>query len=142
MDEAALHKDVKWEDMYHQTEEWKSELLFYKDEVHFFKDMLSKYFIQLMENLEKTKSLNDALDQLESMRAALNKKVEVHLGSLAEHFSGPFVMLDPIYIDQHHQLKVDMSAFNKQFRKTKKVVFKHIDLILKDEKSKHLINKL
>lgn len=142
MGEATLHTDVNWQDMYHVTEEWKSDLIFFKDELHFFNDLLSKYFIQLIEDLEMTKSLNNELDELESRRAELYRKVEVHMGSLSEHFSGPFTMLDPIYIDEHHQLKVDFLTFNNQFRKTKKALYKHIDSILKSEKSKHLINKL
>ena len=133
---------VNWREMYLVTEEWKSELIFYKDELHFFSDLLSKYFLQLIVDLEKIKSLNNELDDLESRRAELYRKVEVHLSSLSEHFSGPFKMLDPIYIDEHHQLKVELLAFNTQFRKTKKALYKHIESILKSEKSKHLINKL
>lgn len=133
---------TNWQQLYVITENWQSDILFFEDEIVFFRSLMSRYVLQLLEDIDKTQLVTGGLKELEEHRQLLIRKVKRHLRHLSDHFSSPFVLADPAYLDEHRLLEAEIVEFVKKFRNTKRLVFKHMDQILKTEKGKHLITNL
>ena len=133
-------QQVNWQQLYVITEDWQSDLQFFDDEINFFKNLMSKYILSLLDDIEKTKNITGGLSDLTTRQKKLSQRINLHRRHLSDHFSSPFVLADPAYLDEHHLLENEMSAFVKKFRSTKRVVFRYLEKILKSEKSHHLIS--
>lgn len=133
--------EINWQQLYVVTEHWESDLLFFEDEIRFFRDLINRYFIQLIDDLEKTRALAGKLADLETERIRLMKNVSKHKHNLSEHFSSPFILADPVCLDEHTMLEASLADFVKRFRARKRTLFEHLDDILKSEKQHHLISR-
>ena len=124
-----------WEEVYVLTEHWKSDLLFYKDDLLFLHHLIDKYFIWITkaENLILVKEIKVDLFDLGIKCGDLLEKVGKHiiqLGYLVENQkredSGIFTM-------EHQHLENEITTFVKTFRLNRKEVFAITEYIMDSE---------
>lgn len=112
--------------LHFESEEWLSNIAFYKDETRFFADLIEKRktndaaqtaYGQILENLDTVhKELFDYLE---------NDIVE-HEKLLSRLELGEKGLADADYRDKHRQLKQRMEGFTNNFRQFKKMVFGYV----------------
>lgn len=127
--------DANWKDLYIITNYWKSDLLFYKDDLKILDHLLDKYTIWLSKNdlVNKVCKIQFKRTGNENQCEMLLKKVKQHLSHLANLIENPFIYDSHKFIAEHQQLEKAFSEFVKLFRKNRKEVFAIIQHILKTE---------
>lgn len=140
---ADFIQETDWKELYVLTNHWKSDLLFYKDDLVFLHHLIVKYFIWIAheDNLEEVRKVaNGILQDTKSCDSLLEKVNEPlsHLASLIEesfkHNSGEFR-------DEHQELEDEISVFVKTVRKNRKQLFKVTGYVLESEQLIHLMEK-
>jgi hypothetical protein len=134
--ESDFLKDGPWDELYVLTQHWKSDLEFYRDDLHFLHNLVDKYFMWLTktENLLSVKELKRGLANLKNQNADLLAKVGQHaiqLGNLIENIKKAHA---GIVVTEHEHLEEEMAAFVKSFRKNRKEVFKITEYVIDGEK--------
>ncbi|CAM4268746.1 hypothetical protein [Zobellia nedashkovskayae] len=112
--------------LHFESEEWLSNIAFYKDETRFFADLIEKRktndaaqtaYGQILENLDTVhKELFDYLAN----------DIEEHERLLSRLELGEKGLADADYRDKHRQLKKRMEGFTSNFRQFKKMVFGYV----------------
>ncbi|MBT2161617.1 hypothetical protein D9V96_014320 [Zobellia laminariae] len=112
--------------LHFESEEWLSNIAFYKDETRFFADLIEKRktndaaqtaYGQILENLDTVhKELFDYLENDIIEHEKLLSRLELGEKGLA----------DADYRDKHRQLKQRMEGFTNNFRQFKKMVFGYV----------------
>lgn len=112
--------------LHFDSEEWLSNIAFYKDETRFFADLIEKRktndaaqtaYGQILENLDTVhKELFDYLENDIIEHEKLLSRLELGEKGLA----------DADYRDKHRQLKQRMEGFTNNFRQFKKMVFGYV----------------
>ena len=141
-------KYVEWlsaEQMHKNSKEWLSELKFIKDEQLFFNDLIRSYTLQLIDSkhFAKSKTIIDKLSKLQKITYSLIESVKTHKNGLK-------IMVDDIdqlkeeedYKNEHRGLIIEINNFVKDYRILKKELFSLIKAIKKEEKQKHIIDKI
>ncbi len=130
-----------WQTLYILTEHWQSDLIFFKDELRFFRSLIDKHFLSLIDekNIDKTRLLVNALSNLENQRAALQRNVKEHLKHLGNLLENPFPYNAQHYRAEHTRLEVVVAEYFKNFRQTKKEIFAFVEQVMESEKAKHLL---
>ena len=118
-----------------------SNLKFYKDELHFLKDLVAEHTLELIYG----KSHEEAL-KIGTELHALNNRLKNLLKVLVEHSNHLQVLTDDIdvpnelidYENVHYKLMVDASDFYRDVKKSKHKIFKMMADIMKKSKQKKL----
>lgn len=132
-----------WEKMQLLTEHWQSDLKFFQDEIRFLQNLISKYFMWMIEEhtMENIRRIMKELSALEIK----SRKQEQSLLQHQQHYRGllenPFSHDSQKFVKEHTKLESDIAAFVSRFRSLKKEVFGITEKILESEKLKHLLNK-
>jgi len=109
--------------LHFESNEWLSDIAFFKDETRFFTDLLKK---------KKTKDIAQSayskiLENLDSVHAELfdylADDILAHEKLLSRLEKGEKGLADGDYRDKHRQLKKRMETFTSNFREFKKMVF-------------------
>ena len=116
--------DADWQDLYMLTEHWKSDLLFYKDDLKFLNNLLEKYFLLKTKDLESFKSIQNTMKETTSQCLELLKKVNKHLVDLAAIIINPQNYDSHKFRTDHQKLEDAISNFENTFRVHRKEVFK------------------
>ena len=124
-----------WASLYELTQHWKSELLFYKDELRFFHRLIENYFIwmTLGENLDAVRELEMDLLDADKNCEDLSQKVVKHLTQLAETVENPKNGLTRVFRMEHGNLEDDISHFAKTFKIARKDVMAVTEHVLQSE---------
>jgi hypothetical protein len=124
--------NANWKELYVLTEYWKSDLLFYKDDLLFLERLIDKHilWISKKEDYEAVRAIEKSVAKTNNICTALLKRVQKHLTHLADLMENPFVYDEQTFRNEHQQLEDDFTAFIKTYRVNKKEVF---------EITKHLI---
>ncbi|NNL08747.1 MAG: hypothetical protein HKP38_05945 [Croceitalea sp.] len=137
-----IQEDTKWRELYVLTEHWKSDLLFYKDDLRFLHHLLDKYVIWITkeENLELVKGLQKSLHELKLVVESLLEQIAEHQKNL-----GLLVTLANIYKEKeanetHAQLEERFATFVKDFRENRKELFRLSDYIIDSEEMANIFN--
>ncbi len=71
-----LHK-ASFEDLYILTEDWKSDIEFYRDESRFLRTLVDKYFIFMIKdgNISKVQSLSNKLSKSVEQKKEIYEKI-------------------------------------------------------------------
>ncbi len=127
--------DANWQDLYVLTEHWKSDLLFYKDDLRFLNNLINKYIIWVSkkENIKQVKKIEISLDKTEKICEELLEKVKLHLSHLAGLIDNPFKYDSHTFRTEHQILEDKLADFVKLFRKTRKETFKVSEHIIESE---------
>lgn len=132
-------QQADWEDLYALTKLWKSELLFYKEDLRFFHKLIDKYFVLMIQKKNIDKVQEYIRDLLESDKKCgdLLRKVNKHLEQLAKSIENPKKVEARIFRLEHEHLEDEIVSFEQAFKKARKKVFEITDSVLK---SKAMVN--
>ncbi len=128
--------------IYSVTENWRSDSKFFADELQFFRSLLDKYFMKLIEakNVEATKATVTKLTKLENKRVIFEQKVDRHFNHIASLVENPFSHDAQVYREEHAKLELALSDFQKDFKEMKKEIFQLAKQIMDAEKTSHLLS--
>ncbi|MBA4056433.1 MAG: hypothetical protein C0490_17085 [Marivirga sp.] len=130
-----------WTGSYTLTEHWQSDLMFFADEMRFFRSLIDRYFMALIEqeNMEKTRGMARNLADLENERLQLVKKTAGHLKHLAVLVENPFSHDVQTTLNEHQETEKALADFVKRFHLVKKDIFKLMEHVMVSEKARHLL---
>lgn len=133
---------AKWEEWYVLAEHWKSDLLFYRDDLKFLHHLMDKYFIWITkkEDLEKvSKTARNILNDKWECEGIL-EKVDKHISHLAKIIDDSFKYDGQIFRQEHGKLEDDIALFIKKVRKNRTQVFAVTEHLMDNEKLEYLMN--
>ena len=126
-------------EIYALTQNWKSELLFYTDELGFFRRLIDNYFgwMTYRENLDAVRKLE--MDLLKTDKSGLdflrNKKIFTTIGPGGRK---PQMKGCRIFRLEHEHLEDQVVRFENIFRTLRKDVFAVTEHIMESEPMVHL----
>lgn len=123
--------EAGWQKLYVLTEHWKSDLLFYKDDLRFLHHLIDKYFLWISkkENIDMVSEIEVSLLKVDKKCASLLKQTNTHLHYLTELIDDPFKHDSHQFRSDHELLEDELVQFVKTLRNNRKEVFaitKHI----------------
>lgn len=129
------------DELYVLTEHWKNELDFFKDEIHFLKDLIGKYFIMLtkQESIDKVQEDVGRLHNLTVRVDALEDKCKKHMDQIEQLQENPFSHDEQKFRNDHLLLEEELAKFVNDARDEKRVLFKVTEHVIEDEKLQHLL---
>ena len=118
--------NANWEELYVLTKHWKTDLLFYKDDLIFLDELIDNYLLWISkeENLEAAKNTGKSMAEITEKCEVLLERVQQHLRHLSNLIINPFAYNSQKFREEHQQLEDDFTEFIKTFRVVKKAVFK------------------
>jgi len=118
-------QEADWQKLYTLTENWKSDLEFYNDDLKFLHHLIDKYFmwISKKENIDMVREIELGLLEMDNRCGALLNRANKHLHHLAELIDNPFAYDSHKFRTEHQQLEDYLIKFVKDFRKNRKEVF-------------------
>ncbi len=137
--ELAIHgKDETWNRDHVLTQYWQSDLKFFKDELSFFKKLLSQHLIWLTEDEagNSIRTLSSKIAKIESERILLEQNLIKHLKRISHLMENPFSQDSEKEKDEHEILETSVAGFVKKFREIKKEAFEQIEKVMDAEKDK------
>ncbi len=138
---ASYIHEADWQLLYVLTEHWKSDLLFYNDDLKFLHHLIVKYFIWMSkkENIDMVREIEVELLEMDKRCGTLLDRANEHLHHLAELIDNPFAYDSHKFRTEHEQLEDDLAKFVKHFRKNRKEVFTITEHVIDGEE---LVRKL
>lgn len=138
------YKFVEWsspEELHEESLRWISELEFTKDEQKFLDTLIKNHTIQLISGSVYKRSL-----EVVSELSKEEKEVTQLLDGVRKHTNALEVLLDGInqleeearYKQVHYALKIEVSRYYENYKKTKREIFNLIKQILKQKKQKRI----
>lgn len=117
--------EAEWQQLFVLTEHWKSDLLFYQDDLKFLSHLINKYFMWLSkaESIDIVVNIESGLIEMDKQVDRLVQRVNKHLAHLSELMDDPFKYDSHTFREEHQQLENDISKFVKDFRQNRKQVF-------------------
>lgn len=128
-------QDADWDKLYVLTEHWKSDLLFFTDDLRFLHHLIDKYFLWISkkENIDMVQEIEVNLLKIDKQCALLSESVNKHIHHLKELIDNPFVYVSERFRDEHELLEDDLAQFVKDFRNNRREIFKITEYIVKRE---------
>lgn len=135
-----LHK-ASWEELYVLTEHWKSEMDFFKDEIHFLSDLIQNYLLIISKDngSNNIASLSYNLYNLKRETYEIFKKIKTHMNQLEELIENPYSHDEQNSRDQHEEMEKQITTYEKHSREFKKDVFAMSKQAIKNRKIKQLL---
>ncbi|RPD90779.1 hypothetical protein EGM88_15295 [Aureibaculum marinum] len=133
---------ANWKQLFILTEYWKSDLLFYQDDLKFLHHLIDKYFLLISkkDNVDKVLEIEVNLLNVDKQCASLLKKTNKHLQYLAELIDNPFAYDAHKFKIEHEILEDSLAQFVKDFRNNRKEVFRITEYIMDHEQLVHQLN--
>ncbi|HEY5749865.1 MAG TPA: hypothetical protein VIU12_27550 [Chryseolinea sp.] len=131
-----------WQSYHVITEHWRSDLQFEKDELNFFRKLISEHFVQFMDkdHAERSRKLTAILTKLDKHRDELQTRIAEHGAQMLKIVKDPLLFVDALlYKHDQEQLENEMLTFIKSHRSLKKKLMLLSEEILRSEKIKHLL---
>lgn len=127
--------DANWKDLYVLTEHWKSDLLFYKDDLNFLDHLIDKYFIWISkkEDNEIVRAIEKNIVKTNKECEVLLEKVDKHLMRISSIIEDSFKYDSHKFRMEHQKLEDDITNFVKTFRANRKEVFKVTKHVMESE---------
>jgi hypothetical protein len=127
--------DANWEELYFLTKHWKSDLLFFKDDLIFLDHLIDKYFIWISKkkDSEAVRKIDNSILETAKKCTDLLKRVDKHLTHLANLIENPFKHDSNTFRAEHQQLEDDITNFVKVFRNNRKEVFEVTKLVIESD---------
>lgn len=128
--------EADWQQIYILTEHWKSDLLFYKDDLKFLDHLIDKYFIWISkkENIDLVRDIELNLLEIYKQSTSLLKRVNKHLHHFAELVDAPYKYDSNLFRREHKQLENDIANYVISFRKNRKETFAITEHVIDSEK--------
>lgn len=127
--------DANWKELYVLTKHWKSDLLFYKDDLKFLDHLIDKYIIWISrkEDNDAVRAIEKSILKTDKLCANLLKRTEKHLMHLEGLMEDPFKYDSHQFRTEHQQLEDDITNFVKTFRDNRKEVFEVTSLVVESD---------
>lgn len=127
--------NANWEELYILTKHWKSDLLFYKDDLNFLNNLIDKYLIWISneKNSESVRKISNGVLETSKKCNDLLQGIDKHLTDLANLIEAPFKYDTQQFRTEHQQLEDDITNFVKTFRTNRKEVFEVTEHIIESE---------
>lgn len=140
---ADFIQETDWKELYILTNHWKSDLLFYKDDLMFLHHLIDKYFIWITQkdNLKEVQKVGTGILQDTKQCESLLKKVAVHLSHLGNLIEEPFKKNSGEFRDEHQELEDEITIFVKTVRQNRKELFAITAHVLESEQLSQLLNR-
>lgn len=137
-------REAEWEQLYVLTEHWKSDLLFYRDDLRFLHHLIDKYFLWISkkENIDMVREIEVSLLEIDKQCDSLLDKTNKHMHHLAELIDDPFTYVSDKFRDEHEILEDRLAQFVKDFRNNRKEVFTITEHIIEGEALMNKFNPL
>jgi len=128
--------NADWEELYILTENWKSDLLFFKDDLRFLQHLIDKYFLWMSkkENIDKVRDVEVSLMDTTELCDSLLKRANIHLIHLANLIDDSFKYDSHKFRKEHESLEDDIANFVKAFRGNRKEIFAITEYVIDNEK--------
>ena len=136
-----IHK-ANWQQLFVLTEHWKSDLLFYKDDLRFLHHLIDKYFLWISkkETIDMVSEIEVNLLKVDKQCASLLQRTNTHLHHLAELIDDFFNYDSHKFRTEHELLEDELAQLVKDFRNNKKGVFEITKHIMEEEELVRQLN--
>jgi hypothetical protein len=126
--------EADWQGMYIIGEQWKSDLLFYNDDLKFLEHLKEKYFNRVFNNEEITRVLKIeiTLNQVKLKCEELLINTYQHLTKIARLIDVPFKYDSYLIRKEHDCLEFEILNFIKQYRSNKAAVFAMAEQVMEN----------
>ncbi|UOB18899.1 hypothetical protein [Abyssalbus ytuae] len=133
--------EAQWQQLYTLTEHWKSDLLFYKDDLKFLHHLVNKYFVWILkkENIHKIHTIGKNLAEENKRCNELLSNIDTHLKRLSALIDNPFKYDSHALRSEHEKLEDNINWFIQNFRKHKKETFLITEHAVGKEKSEKFL---
>lgn len=124
--------EANWEALYILTKHWKTDLLFYRDDLNFLDNLIDKYIIWISnkEEMEAVRNIDNSILETAKNCTDLLKRVDKHLTHLVNLIANPFKYDSHSFRAEHQQLEDDITNFVKAFRNNRKEVFEVTKMVM------------
>src|SRR4030066_1289816 len=124
--------DANWEELYILTKHWKSDLLFYRDDLNFLDNLIDKYLIWISnkKDSEAVRNIDNSILETAKKCTDLLQRVDKHLTHLANLMEDPFKYVSHQFRAEHQKLEDDIINFVKAFRTNRKEVFEVTKMVI------------
>ncbi len=141
-DGANFLSNGSWYQMYMLSKYWKSDLEFYRDDLHFLHLLIDKYFIWIVkpENLKIVEELKNKVAHLNLKSKDLIVKMSKHTIQLGYMVDSPNNGSIKTIKTEHEDLEQEIAEFVAMFRENRKEVFSITEYIIDSEKLASIIN--
>jgi hypothetical protein len=138
-----LYRVKSLEELHHDTLNWKSEINFIIDEMHFLEHLLSSKYIDLIHSGLYKKieiSLNKITDEKNSGKILIRLILDQEriLSNLIKNESFPS---NKNFMEKHHKFEEEMVDYVKKYKRIKKQIFEIVEKAMRDKDPKKLIQK-
>ncbi len=116
---------AEWGELYVLAEHWKSDLIFYRNDLKILYHLAEKYLLWQTrdEEVQMVERIQKKLRTMENRCDRLLERVQKHLTHLSDLMENPFPQDDRKFRAEHDTLENRISDFLKAFRDTKKETF-------------------
>ncbi|MEO1013366.1 MAG: hypothetical protein AAFX53_18885 [Bacteroidota bacterium] len=134
---------TNWQELYVLTDHWKTDLLFYKDDLKFLNILLKKYFIWITrdDNLEAVEALGISVHRDRQKCNKLLKRIQEHLSRLVNIMEEPFKNNSVELRIKHKSLQDATAFFVKHVRENRKKVFEVTEKVMDTEHLQHTLQR-
>lgn len=124
--------EANWEALYILTKYWKTDLLFYRDDLNFLDNLIDRYLIWISnkKDSEAVRKIDNSILETAKKCTDLLQRVDTHLTHLANLIEDPFKYDSHQFRAEHQQLEDDITNFVKSFRDNRKEVFEVTKMVI------------
>jgi hypothetical protein len=135
-------KITNWQELYILVKHWRSDLEFYKDDIRFLQQLIEKYLIWITkkENLDRVAGIRKKEHDLALSCDKLHQITTDHLGIIADFLEGKGSISESEFLSRHGKLETSMSDFVKDFRESRKEVFKVTEYVMDSEELQNILD--
>ncbi|WP_339714106.1 hypothetical protein [uncultured Kriegella sp.] len=125
-------QNSKWQELYILTGHWKSDLLFYKDDLRFLRHLVDKYFVWIEDqaNLDDVRRVGETILKATRECEELLGRVDAHLSHLANSTDND----SKRFRTEHGELEDELAEFIKRVRQHRVQLFKITEYVIDSEK--------
>jgi hypothetical protein len=139
---AYIPQDQHLQSLHAAARHWHSDVKFWEDEINFFRLLLDKHLMVLIDpkNVGQTRVMILHLRELEAARLLLDDRISNHSQHVADLIKSSFVQRVPDGEAEHARLKLEVAAFLKKFRDVKNEVFRITEHAVHSDKARRMID--
>ena len=129
------------EELHDDSKLWMSEVSFINDELHFFNDLLSTYYIDIVDSglSEEIKKIIKKITQEKESYNAFMKLIQYHEKLLSKLIYTGSVTSNPNYLKMHQDLEFKVDAYIKNSKLLKKQIFSIVEAQMRKKEQKKLL---
>jgi hypothetical protein len=117
--------EAYWQELYLLTENWKSDLLFYQEDLYFSHNLINKYnqWISKKNIKNEFQEIEYSIFELIRNCNQLIDKTNHHLSKISNNISTPYLNDSYGFRTIHDQMEIEFEEFIKMYRASRLKVF-------------------